>query len=165
MTMIDWVIVALIAISGLISLKRGFVKEALSLVSWVVAFVVARYFSANLSTLFVDHIDTPSLRWLLAFGVLFVGTLIMCSLINYLIGALIRATGLSGTDRILGMVFGVARGLVIIVALIYIAQFTPAPQDPWWQNSRMISHLEPVADWARKTLPGAVSRVMTASSL
>jgi membrane protein required for colicin V production len=67
MTGIDWGILAVLAISAALSLRRGFVKEALSLVSWIAAFVIARLFSGNLATLLVDYIDTPSARWVVAF--------------------------------------------------------------------------------------------------
>ena len=72
MTSIDWVIIAVLVVSAALSLRRGFVKEALSLVSWVAAFVIARVFSGNLATLLVDHIETPSARWVVAFVLLFV---------------------------------------------------------------------------------------------
>src|SRR5690554_7501533 len=71
MAIIDWVILAVLAVSVLISLKRGFVKEALSLVTWVVAFIVARMFSGNLATLLAGTVDTESLRWIIAFTILF----------------------------------------------------------------------------------------------
>jgi membrane protein required for colicin V production len=163
MTVIDLVILGIIAVSGLISLMRGFVKEALSLASWVIAFVVARYFSGNLATLLEGQIETNSLRWLIAFAILFVATLVICAMVNYLIAHIVKATGLTGTDRVLGMVFGMVRGLVIVVALVYGAQLTMIPGDTWWQESKVIPHLETVAEWARKTLPSAVDKVMSAS--
>src|SRR5690625_2495355 len=101
----DWIILAVIGISCVISLKRGFVREALSLVTWVTAFVVAIAFHDRLATLLVDQVGTASLRSLLAFGTLFILTLIIGALVNLLISALVQATGLGGTDRVLGMVF------------------------------------------------------------
>ncbi|WP_300427172.1 CvpA family protein [Thalassolituus sp.] len=164
MTVIDWVILGVIVVSGLISLMRGFVKEALSLVSWVVALFVARFFSGNLATLLEGQIETNSLRWVVAFVILFVATLFVMALINYLISQIVKATGLTGTDRVLGMVFGMVRGLLIVVVLVYLGQMTMLPGDAWWQESSMIPHLEVLAEWARKTLPAAVSQVMAASS-
>ncbi|TNC92127.1 MAG: colicin V production CvpA, partial [Thalassolituus sp.] len=120
MTVIDWVILGVIVVSGLISLMRGFVKEALSLVSWVVALFVARFFSGNLATLLEGQIETNSLRWVVAFVILFVATLFVMALINYLISQIVKATGLTGTDRVLGMVFGMVRGLLIVVVLVYL---------------------------------------------
>ncbi len=116
----DWVIVALIAVSALLSLKRGFVKEALSLVTWVMAFIIARLFADQLSTLLTSYIDTPSARVVAAFVLLFVVVLFTGALMNNLIGMLIKATGLSSTDRLLGMVFGVARGCILVVVTIGI---------------------------------------------
>jgi membrane protein required for colicin V production len=164
MAVIDWLILAIVVVSALISLKRGFVKEALSLASWIAAFLVARMFSANLSTLLVGQIETNSLRWIVAFVILFAGTLVVCALLNYLLSEVVRMTGLSGTDRVFGMVFGLARGLLILVAIVFLAQFTPVAQDQWWQDSLLIPHLETVADWARKTLPSTVTQVMTTTN-
>lgn len=158
MAIIDWVILAVLAISALISLKRGFVKEALSLASWVLAFLVARMFSANLATLLAGSIETESLRWIIAFSILFVGTVVVGALLSHLISQLVEASGLSGTDRVFGMFFGVVRGLVILVAIIYGLQFTLVPNDPWWQESTLIPYLAMVADWARKTLPMATEQ-------
>ncbi len=159
MAIIDWVLIAVVVISSLISLKRGFVREALSLASWIVAFVVARLFSGNLATLLEGHVDTASLRWMIAFLILFAGTVIIGALLNHLIVELVRVTGLSGTDRVFGMFFGAVRGLLILVAIVYGLQYTLVAEDAWYQQSVVIPHLETVADWARKTLPGATERM------
>lgn len=159
MTSIDWGLVAVLVISAALSLRRGFVKEALSLVSWIAAFFIAKIFSGNLASLLENYIETPSVRWIVAFAALFIGTIIIGAMINHLIVEMIRITGLSSTDRILGMVFGFARGLIIIVAIVYGLQSTAVPQDPWWQDSTLMPHLVDLADWAEKTLPGATERV------
>ncbi|MCW8886814.1 MAG: CvpA family protein [Motiliproteus sp.] len=145
----DWVIIAVIAVSALISLKRGFVKEALSLVTWVAAFIVARLFTDNLSTILASYIDTPSARVVAAFVLLFVATLFTGALINKLIGMLIEATGLSGTDRVLGMVFGIARGGLIVVVLVALLGMTPVIQDRWWQQSTLIPHFAVMEEWTQ----------------
>lgn len=159
MAIIDWVILAVLAVSVLISLKRGFVKEALSLVTWVVAFIVARMFSGNLATLLAGTVDTESLRWIIAFTILFAGTLVIGALLNHLLTEFIRMTGLTGTDRVFGMVFGFVRGLVILVGVVYGLQYTVVPNDLWWQESKIIPYLTTLTDWARKTLPGAAEQV------
>ena len=163
MVVIDWVILAVVAVSVLISLKRGFVKEALSLATWVIAFIVARMFGANLATLLVGTVDTESLRWVIAFTVLFVGTLVIGAMLNHLLIEFIRMTGLTGTDRVFGMVFGFVRGLVILVGVVYGLQYTVVPNDAWWQESSIIPYLTTLADWARKTLPGAAEQVQSFS--
>jgi membrane protein required for colicin V production len=135
----DWVIIAILTISSLISLKRGFVKEALSLAIWVIAFAVASWFSPKLSPLLIPYLDTPSLRQMAAFAGLFVVTLIVGAAVNYLLSTLIKATGLSGTDKMLGVLFGLLRGLIIIMVLVlYIPKMVPVNEDVWWQESAMI---------------------------
>lgn len=156
MAIIDWVLLAILLVSSLISLKRGFVKEALSLATWVLAFIVARLFSAHLATLLEGSIETSSIRWVIAFVILFAGTLAIGAMLNHLLVEVVRLTGLGGTDRLFGMVFGFIRGLVVVVALVYAAHFTVIPEDAWWQASIIIPHLEVIAEWAHKTLPGAV---------
>lgn len=161
MAIIDWVILAVIAVSVLISLKRGFVREALSLASWIIAFIVARLFSGNLATLLEGTIETTSVRWILSFVILFAGTIVIGAMINHLIGEMVRLTGLTGTDRVFGMVFGFIRGVLIWVAVVYGLQFTLVPEDAWWKESQFIPYLTTLADWARKTLPGAADQILS----
>src|SRR5690606_38115694 len=117
-TWVDWAIIAVIAVSSLISLKRGFVKEALSLVTWIVAGVVAWMFGGALAEHLSEFIATPSVRVIAACALLFIVTLLVGGLVNFLIGELIRVTGLDGTDRVLGMVFGAARGALLVVVAV-----------------------------------------------
>lgn len=145
----DWVIIAIIVISSLMSLRRGFVREAVSLASWVVAFVVARLFATSLAVVLQDYIDTPSLRLLAAFAILFVITLIVGVLVGMLIGALVSATGLSATDRVLGIGFGAVRGALVIVVLVALLGMTPAVLDSWWLESSLIPHFVLLEDWTR----------------
>src|SRR5690606_4861417 len=128
----DGIILFIIAVSALISLRRGFTREAFSLLTWGAAFVVARLFSPALDALMVDQIETPSLRLAVAFGVLVVLTLVIGALINHLLGELVRVTGLSGTDRLLGMVFGAIRGVLLVVVLVALGRQLFI-EDPWWQ--------------------------------
>ena len=161
MAVIDWVIVAILAISALISLKRGFVQEVLSLVTWILAFVVARLFADQLSTLLTGTVETESLRLMIAFAILFIGTIVIGVLISNLISSIVHATGLGGTDRIFGMAFGLLRGLVILVALVFGLQLTVVPNDEWWQSSLLIPYLSSLADWAQHVLPGAAMEMMS----
>lgn len=151
-TWVDWAIIAVIAISSLISLKRGFVKEALSLLTWIVAGVVAWMFGGALSQHLSEFIETPSMRVIAACAILFVVTLLVGALINFLIGELIRVTGLSGTDRFLGMVFGAARGALLVVVLVGLVSLAPVQQDQWWQQSSLLPHFLMVADWSKNLI-------------
>lgn len=135
----DFAIIAILVLSGLLSLRRGFVKEALSLVVWLVAFFVAMTYREPMSLLLADVISTPSLRILAAFAALFIATLIVGGLINHLISQLVVITGLSGTDRFIGFLFGVLRGVVVVLAIVLMLPgFVPIDQDSWWQSSVLI---------------------------
>ncbi len=146
----DWAILGILLFSSLISIKRGFVKEALSLATWILAFIVAMVFSDRLAGLLTNLIETPSVREMAAFAILFAATLIVGAMVNYLIGELVRMTGLSGTDRLFGMLFGLARGLVVVMAiLILLPSLIPLEQDNWWHESVLIPHFLAFEDWAR----------------
>ena len=149
-TWVDWGIVGIICTSCLISLRRGFVKEALSLLTWIVAGVIAWMFGGALADHLVAFIEIPSVRVIAACIILFIATLVLGALVNYLIGELVRVTGLSGTDRFLGMAFGAARGALVVVVLVGLVSLAPVvEQDPWWQKSILIPHFLMVADWSK----------------
>lgn len=157
---IDWVIITLIAVSTLISLKRGFVKEALSLVTWVGAFVIARTFHPQMQSLLESTVETPLVRLIAAFAILFFATLIVGAIINNMIGHLIHVTGLTATDRVLGMAFGLLRGVVIVIVAIAFTRYTPLANDTWWKTSIMIDRLSVVEDWSRRTLGDEFERFL-----
>lgn len=145
----DWIIVAILAASGLLSLWRGFVKEAISLVVWIAAFGIGITFSPQLSTLLAASVENDSLRLILAFILLFIGTLIVGGLINRILASLLKVTGLSGTDRLLGMVFGVFRGAIVILAcLIIVPPLVAVNEELWWRESMLIPQFLMLEDWA-----------------
>lgn len=153
MNWVDYFILGLIGLSLLVSLWRGFVKEALSLVTWIAAFLVALNFSDLLAERLTPWIELPSMRAAAAIAGLFVIVLIVGGLINFLIGELVKKTGLGGTDRVLGTVFGAARGVIIVGVLVMLAGLTALPQDPWWQDSALLPHFERLALWLADFLP------------
>ena len=150
---IDIFILAVIGISAILSLFRGLIREVLSLLGWTVAVWVAFKFAHPVSLLFTRVVALPSGQLALGFIVLLIGTLVVFGLFNFLIGKLIDSTGLSGTDRLLGMIFGVARGIAIITVLVAIAGLTPFPHDPWWQQSRFLPVFSGLAEHAMEWLP------------
>lgn len=152
----DYAVLAVIAISTLVGALRGFVKEVFSLLVWVAAFAVAYYFSGDAAALMEGAVSLPSARMAMGFTGLFVAVLLVGGLLNYLLGRLIESTGLSGTDRLLGGVFGAARGLALVVAVLLVAGFTPIPADPWWQESQTIRRLMPLVEWAATWLPDSI---------
>lgn len=147
----DLAILGILLVSSLISVKRGFVKEALSLAAWVAAFVIAMLFSGSLATLLVNSIESPSVREMLAFAILFAVTLIVAAMANYLIGEVVRMTGLSGTDRLFGMLFGLLRGVIVVMALLLLVPpLISIDQEAWWHESLLIPHFLSMEDWSRR---------------
>ena len=137
----DWVIILVLVISSLISLKRGFAREALSLLVWVVAFIVATWFSPNLAPHLSAYANNPSSQQMAAFATLFIVSLLLGSAINYLLASLVKVAGLSNADRAIGIVFGLARGALIVTAVVlYVPLVVPIDQDLWWQESAMIPY-------------------------
>lgn len=151
-TWIDWLIAGIVVVSALVSLRRGFFKEILSLITWVAAVFVAWTFGGALSIHLTPYFDTPSVRVMVACALLFVVTLFVGALVNRLIGGLIQMTGLSGTDRVLGMVFGGLRGCLLVTAIIGLMTLAPLDQDPAWQQSVLIPHFLLLADWSKDTV-------------
>ena len=153
MIWIDYAILGVVGLSALISVVRGFIKEALSLIGWVAAIWIGLAFSEDLGALMEDKISVPSVRIALAFSALFVATLFLTGLVIYLVDLLVKKTGLTGTDRMLGVLFGVARGVIIVGILVLLAGLTPIPNDPWWRESVLVPHFERLAIEIRGLLP------------
>jgi membrane protein required for colicin V production len=156
----DYAILGTIAISILVGALRGFMKEVFSLLVWAAAFIIAYQYGGNIAALMDDHISLPSARTAMGFTGLFIAVLLIGGLLNYLLGRLVESTGLSGTDRLLGGVFGAARGLALIVAVLLVAGFTPIPADPWWKDSQMVQRLMPFVAWSSGFLPENVSEYL-----
>ncbi len=154
---IDVVILALIALSAILSLFRGFVTEAVALATWLIALWVALAFYEDLATILSQWISVPTAQKITAFAVLFVCVLLLGAIVNYLASKIVDKTGLTGTDKLLGVVFGVARGGVIVAILVLLAGLTPLPQDPWWQESQFIGYFQELAMWLRSYLPNEIA--------
>lgn len=157
---VDIAIPVIIAVSALLSLIRGFVREALSLAGWLAAFWIALNFAKNLADLFLSGISTPSLRIVVAFTLLFVVTLMLATLINHLARQLVKRTGLTSADRLIGVFFGVARGAVVISVLVLLAGLTTMPQDPWWKQSIMVGHFQDLAVWLQTSVAPEIADVL-----
>ena len=157
MIWVDYIIIGIIALSALVSLIRGFVREALSLATWFIAAWIAWAFFRDLAPYLQDWISTPSLQLGIAFIILLVVTLILGSLINFLIVKLIHATGLTGTDRMIGVLFGAARGVVLVAVIVVLAGLTPLTHDPWWDDSTLIPYFQDLAVALKRELPAEIA--------
>lgn len=155
----DWLILAIFLVSALIGLFRGFVREALSLAVLLAAIVVSFMLDDKLAAQLTDYIATPSLRQISAYSILFLATWIVGAMLVFLVGELVRMTGLSGTDRTLGMVFGLVRAfLLVLVFVVWAPELIPVDQDPWWQSSRLIPEFQRFEGWLHQ-LTGEISQL------
>jgi len=157
MIWIDYAIVGLILISSIIGLFRGFIREAFSLVIWVLAIWVGLTFSREFSGFLEGLISYPSARIAAAFAVLFFVTLILGAIISYLLGELVKRTGLTGSDRFAGMIFGIARGFIVVAIIIMLAGLTPLPEDSWWKESILIPPFQSLAIWLHDHIPSGLA--------
>lgn len=149
----DIAILTIIGISALISLFRGFVREALSLAGLAASIWIAVTFYNDAADLLVNFISVPTGRRVLAFVAIVVVSSLATGIINHFIGKLIEKTGLSGSDRMLGVIFGAVRGIAVVGVLVLLAGLTQVPSDPWWRESMLMKHFEQLALIAISFLP------------
>jgi membrane protein required for colicin V production len=157
MIWVDYAIIAILVVSAGISVLRGFLREALSLAGWVLAFWLALTFADDVSGLFSRYVSQPSMRHGLAFFTIVVGTLVITAIVMYLVRLIIDKTEITGTDRALGIVFGIARGIVIVAILVLLAGLTALPKDPWWRESIFLPHFQVLAVEIQSLLPPEVA--------
>lgn len=159
MILLDWTILGILLISALISIRRGFTREAMSLASWVAALVIARLFSDNLASLLAGWLVNEAHRYTAAFVILFIATLVVGSLVNHLLGEFIRMTGLTGTDRALGVIFGLLRGIIVVVAILALGRLFAL--DQFWQDSVLVPYFEPVIRWTGENIQKASGAILS----
>ncbi len=159
---LDYVILAVIVVSALIGFVRGFFREVLSLISWILAFWVAFTYASNASVYFAKYLDSTTLRVAASFTVLFIGSLLVLTVISFLLYRLLSVSGVSGTDRMLGALFGFFRAAAIVAGFMLVAGVTPLPEEPWWRESMMIKYFQPLTLLLRDLLPAAVSEQLIA---
>lgn len=154
-----YVILTLITLSVLLGLWRGFVKEAISFGAWVFAFIMAFAFIDEGAYYLAQYINVTSVRVVLAFGVLFITTLIIGGLVNLIVAQLRKPVELSLTDRLLGLGFGFLRGIAVSAVLVLLAGLTPLPASSDWVNSALLLHFQEAALWLRSFFPPELSEI------
>lgn len=158
MNWLDLMIVVIVFLSALFGLFRGFAREALALLGWMIAIWIALEFAPGLSELLQSAITIDSLRYMVAFTLLFVVTLVIAAVINHLVSSKVRKSSLNGTDRSLGGLFGVLRGVVLVAVLTWTVGFTTLPQQTTWKQAILVSYFEQLAVWMRGSIPPALAR-------
>lgn len=147
----DWAIIAILGMSILLSLWRGFVREAVSLAGWIAAFVIANMFVGEMATLLSPWIVNVTGRYVAAAAVLFVGTLVLVGVLGKLAAQVVRVTGLTVLDRLLGTAFGFARGLIIVLVLVYLLRHLAPPQNlVWLDQAQLMPHIDILGQWAQE---------------
>jgi membrane protein required for colicin V production len=149
MIWIDYLLLGTVVLSGVVGLFRGFVKEALSLGVWVIAIWCAWKFAGLAADQMSRWVSDPVLRLWAARAVVLVVVLIAGGLLTALLSFLLDQTGLTGTDRLLGGVFGLGRGAVLAAIIVIGLRFAGFDESPWWADSKLIPYAEPVADVLR----------------
>lgn len=147
---VDWVIVVVLGVSILLSLWRGFAREAISLAGWVLAYIVANLYVGQMAQFLAQWIDNPTGRYAVGFACLFVATLMFSGIVQRVMASVLRITGLALLDRLLGTVFGFARGVIVILVGVYLLRQVARSEDlAWLSDSQLMPHLDYLADWAR----------------
>lgn len=145
----DYVIIAILLLSIIMSFFRGFIREALSLLLWVIAIGVSIMFAADVAPVFSSKISNPETRLYLSGGLLFIGILIVGGLINSMIGRASKNAGFGVLDRLLGLFFGILRGILVIAVILLCLSATHFADSEWWKNSFLIPHFEPMIHWLK----------------
>lgn len=153
MIWLDYTLLVIIALSAVYSIFRGFIREMLSLIGWVLAFWVAIKFSAALASYLEPMISVPGIRFGAAFLLLFLSIIVGTVFVNRLIYGLIKLGGLRGFDRLIGAGFGLARGVLIVAVLVFLGGWSPLAQEPIWQESIMVGYLQKFTTWVSASIP------------
>ncbi|HLS84551.1 MAG TPA: CvpA family protein [Arenimonas sp.] len=156
LTVADYVLLVILLVSMAVGLWRGFLVEVLSLTVWIAAFWLSIGFGGDVAAWFTG-VEQAAARLFLGHASVFLAVLLVGGLLTWLLGKFIANTGLSATDRVLGLGFGLARGLVLGCAGVLLLGFTPMPDDQWWRESRLLPGFQHGAEWMAGFLPPAAA--------
>ncbi len=156
MNWIDFALIGVILVSALIGVARGLVREVLSLVVWVAALGLGWLYHRELAELLTAQIAQPSMRLAVAFVGIVVAVLILGAIVGWLLTLALDKAGMSAVDRGLGLVFGAARGAVLVAMAVYLASLTPMLDEPWWKESSTLGQFQSVANWMLSLVPQEV---------
>jgi membrane protein required for colicin V production len=161
MIWIDFTLIGLVFICVVIGLLRGFIKEVFSLAFWMLASWVSLMFTHEFSGFLESTISQPSARIIASFVALFAITLSLGGLIGFLLGVLIKQTGLTFMDRFGGIIFGAVRGMIVVAVVVILAGLTPLPKDSWWTQSTVIPPFQVLAVWLRDHISSGLTKYIS----
>ncbi len=154
MTVVDVVIIFIIVLSALFGLLRGFMKESISLAKWVIATWIAATFAPKLAPMLPAAIESEAVRQAISFASLFIIVFLLGTLVTHLVTRILIKTGLTSIDRVLGVGFGILRGVLIIIIFVIVAgHFPQMAKEDWWQESVMLHHFENIVIWMQDYIP------------
>jgi membrane protein required for colicin V production len=157
-TSFDYAVIAIILMSALVGWWRGFMYELFSLIGWLAAYIVAHTFSAQALPYVPLAVGAENIRSAVAFAALFIATLIVAALFAWFLARLAKFAGLSGMDGKFGAIFGMLRGGLVVIALVWLGGLTDLPQLPFWRNALSSKPLQEVALYAKDYLPENAAR-------
>ena len=158
MTVFDFIAVAVVAISVGFGIWRGMVREVMALLSWIMAFWLAKLFAAVVAGWLPSAWSHQGLRIAIGFVAVMVAALLVLGLVSMLIVHLVKVAGLTASDRVLGAVFGLLRGLFVVVILVLLGGMTSEPSEPYWRHALFSRPLEKAALLAKSWLPQDIAR-------
>ena len=148
MNEVDTAILVVIVLSCVFGLWTGLIKEVLSLLTWIAALLVARVYSEGLSGLFVNVIDNSAVRYATALVIIFIAIMVLGRLLNHKLSKLLISTTLKLADRVLGGMFGIARGALIVMVILFISNLFLSETEPW-QQATLIPFVMAMTEWSR----------------
>ena len=157
MTTFDWVVVSIVALSTLFAFFRGVIRELVALAAWIGGLVLAVAFTPALAGVLPEMLGQPALRYVIAFTLIVIAALVVGALIAWPLAGIVHAVGLGFVDRVLGSIFGFARGIVLMLAFVFVAGLTSLPRTAWWQNAALVPPLVAGVYALRPHLPAAVA--------
>lgn len=158
MAAFDYAVIGIVALSLVLGLWRGVVSEMMALAAWVLAFMAALEFGAESGQLVFPGIADPAVRALAGCALVFFGVLVAMSLVRLVVRSMVKALGLSLSDRLLGMIFGLARGVLLVMILVAVGGMTAAPQQVWWKQATLAPPLQTAVLAARPWMPDDLAK-------
>ena len=158
MAAFDYAVIAIVALSLVLGLWRGVVSEMMALAAWVLAFMAALEFGAQGGEAVFAGLADPAVRALAGCALVFVGVLVAMSVVRLAVRSMVKALGLSLSDRLLGMFFGLARGVLLVMILVAMGGMTAAPQQVWWKQATLAPPLQTAVLAARPWMPDDLAK-------
>jgi membrane protein required for colicin V production len=152
-TLFDYAVLGIIGLSVLVGIMRGAVREILALASWVVAFMVARFYALPLAAMLPASLGGEGPRLLVAFIGVFLAAWLVMGLVSVALSGFVKLIGLRSLDRSVGVLFGLGRGIVVIMLLVLVAGMTTLPREPFWRNAVLSPPFEAAAISLKQWLP------------